>query len=263
MVQNTRGHHQHIQKHNEVYGHTEQYSWRVERLFPEHHEAEFYVDPATTEHIEVCSTMRSIFTVSAGLPEKQTNKQTSQTCLMIHGFRIPLASKKPRGSHPGPREPFLPGPQLGWSFSEACHPQCSNHNLSGAVGVGLKERRAIVVSRCASKRASSLGPPGGWLADCGPIKYCDWLHSRHLPLTCRHNLFCRLSLAKCYLPGFPVPLRILLGIFFPHLSGNEYTKKQTSFKCNWENKSTANNVVIQKQCKRFSDYLCCCTLLWA
>lgn len=106
------------------------------------------------------------------------------------------------------------------------------------------------------------GPPVGWLTDGRAIKYCDWPPSKHLPLACRHNSFCRLSLAKFYLPGFPAPLRVLLGIF-RQLSGHEYTKKQTNLKYNWEKQSTANNVIIQKQCARFGDYLCCCTLLLA
>lgn len=77
-----------------------------------------------------------------------------------------------------------------------------------------------------------LGPPVGWLTDRRAIKDCGWPPSKHLLLTCRHNLFCRLSLAKFYLPDFPVSLRVLLGIF-PHLSGNKYIKKQTNLNYNW------------------------------
>lgn len=41
-------HHQRIQKHNELCSHTEWYSQQVEKPFPEHHEAYFDVDSATT-----------------------------------------------------------------------------------------------------------------------------------------------------------------------------------------------------------------------
>ena len=58
--------------------------------------------------------------------------------------------------------------------------------------------------------------------------------------TDRHNLCCWLFLAKFYLS---VPLRIPLGMF-SYPSGNEYPKRGTNLKYDWEDKSTANNVCV-------------------
>lgn len=131
---------------------------------------------------------------------------------MVSGSLWPQRS--PGGSHPGPRWAILTWATermlLFWGLSSTMlYPQPL---WSG--GCGPEGKESTGVSRCASKRAPSPGPPGGWLTDCTAITYCDWLHSRRLPLTCRHNLFCRLSLAKCYLLDFPVPLRNANGHLF-------------------------------------------------
>lgn len=112
-------------------------SWEV---FPEGHEAESSVTPAATRRTYVCSTTCSIFRVTAGLPEKHTNISS-----VSHDswFQDSSGLEAAQGALPqDPGEPFLPGPRKGFSLFEACHPQCSNHDLSGAVGAGLTERSA-------------------------------------------------------------------------------------------------------------------------
>lgn len=105
--------------------------------------------------------MCSIFRVTTGLPEKQINTSSVSQDLW---FQDPSGLKEAqRALTQDPGELFLPGPQKGCSFFEACHPQCSTHNLSGAVGVGLRGRRA---QEWVGVLASGLHPlghlEGGW-----------------------------------------------------------------------------------------------------
>lgn len=166
---------------------------------------------------------------------------------IVSGFSWPQRS--PGHSHPGLRWAFLTFAwQKGCSFFWGLLSAVLQAQQLWRVGCVPEVRRVIAVSRCAHS-CPSPGLPVGWLRACRAIKCYDWPHfccqcSRpHLPLTCRHNLFCRLSLGKFYLAGFPVPLRVHLGILC-HPPGNKYPKRQTSLKYNWEDKSTANNNML-------------------
>lgn len=168
---------------------------------------------------------------------------------MVSGFL--WLPKSPGDSQPALRQSFLTwGPWKECSCLEACPPQYSNHSSSGEVRCMSEGKERNCNEQTCLQPQFSPGVPDGWHSH----KCCAWPLSSpcsqgsrlHLLLTYRNNSFGRLSLAKFLSTWLSCALEVAIDMF-PHPSGNEYPKREPKLKYNWEDKSTTNNDVIQKQ----------------